>query len=56
MQDYELCDGCNGTFKPNEIMASAQLPYYVCSDCEESMLKDDKTSEKNLRKHMNEEQ
>tara|TARA_B110000977_G_scaffold2924_1_gene4034 strand:+ start:1158 stop:1328 length:171 start_codon:yes stop_codon:yes gene_type:complete len=56
MQDYELCDGCNGTFKPNEIMASAQLPYYVCSDCEERMEYDNKTSEKNFRKHMNEEQ
>lgn len=56
MEDLETCDGCEGKFKPNEIIASEQLPYYVCSDCEQQMEYDDKTSHKNLRKHMNEEQ
>lgn len=42
VDNFTECDGCKNLFHNDEIVASVQLPYQACKDCEYDIVKENK--------------
>jgi len=40
VDNFAECDGCKNLFHEDDIVASVQLPYYACNDCEYDLIKE----------------